>query len=198
MTRVLVFALIAFAVGLVGGTAGRLPALRAERAAGDTAAVEAPRAATEQPAAVGAGSRTGATGITSGIASDAVPAGGGAAEPASEASREAPHPGDPSAPAYEPASPTPASVDGPPTAAATDRTISPTYSEDGAEKLAEIFAAMDAVAAASILEGLEPEEIRMILPRMESDRAAEILSAMDPERAAALSRVVLIDTSEAR
>lgn len=63
--------------------------------------------------------------------------------------------------------------------------------EEGARKLAKIFGAMQAPAAADVLQQMSDGEIEMILQHMNDRMAAQILGVFDPARAAALSRVVL-------
>lgn len=190
MIRILLFTVVALSLGIAGGVAARLPALKAERAelaAADSAAsssasatsqpIGEPAAGTQtqpQPQAQVASYTPEATGLMAQPQQVALdPAGSGGAGAAMAM------PG-----AVDPATGT-SPVDSEPAAPV------PAYSEEGANKLAEIFAAMDASAAAAVLEGLDPIEIRFILPRIDSSIAAEILSAMSPDLAASLSRVVL-------
>jgi hypothetical protein len=63
--------------------------------------------------------------------------------------------------------------------------------ENGADQLARIFTAMQPRDAARVLSQLTDAEIREILTRMGARQAASVLSNMEPERAAILSRTVL-------
>ena len=63
--------------------------------------------------------------------------------------------------------------------------------EEGARKLAKIFGAMQAPAAADVLQQMSDGEIEMILQHMNDRMAAQILGVFDPTRAARLSRAVL-------
>lgn len=62
---------------------------------------------------------------------------------------------------------------------------------DGPARLGKIFAAMDPRDAARVLEMLEDHEVRAILTHMSDRNAAAILGHFEPARAATLSRVVL-------
>jgi len=63
--------------------------------------------------------------------------------------------------------------------------------EEGARKLAKIFGAMQAPAAADVLQQMTDAEVEMILQHLNDRIAAQILGVFDPTRAAALSRGLL-------
>lgn len=63
--------------------------------------------------------------------------------------------------------------------------------EEGAQKLSQIFGAMQAQDAANVLQEMEDQEIEMILRHMNDRLAAQILGVFEPSRAASLSRAVL-------
>lgn len=63
--------------------------------------------------------------------------------------------------------------------------------ESGTARLAKIFGAMRASAAAKVLQNLDDEEVQAILFHLSTRKAAEILSGFEPARAANLSRAVL-------
>ncbi len=62
---------------------------------------------------------------------------------------------------------------------------------DGAKKLAKIFSAMKAPAAAAVLVEMSDAEVTAILLRMSDRQAGPIVGAFPPDRAASLGRVVL-------
>lgn len=209
MKKVILLSLIALVLGVAGGTAFRLPKLKAEQAAADSL---------EAVTAAGSGAE-GAGEYDDGSATEAYTASGAetyGAAPETYATQTAPTDDgtpeemDPYAAlasdrvddaSQSGAAPSEVVAQAPPAQplpAPEQEPQGPEYSEEGAKKLAEIFEAMAPDAAAAVLEGLEAVEIQVILQRMSSRRAAEVLTAMPPELAASLSKIVLIDRNGGR
>ena len=63
--------------------------------------------------------------------------------------------------------------------------------EESAERMAGVFAAMQASDAANVLKHLQNQEIVAILRHLNTRKAAEVLSELEAERAAILSRMLL-------
>jgi len=97
-----------------------------------------------------------------------------------------------------PGLPTPAATPSPPAAGATRPAAGngtgggvPSPAADVSRRMARIFAAMKPAEAAAVLQQLSDEEVGPVLLLVGERPAAQILGAFEPERAASLSRVVL-------
>ncbi len=90
-----------------------------------------------------------------------------------------------------------------PSAPAVDSTAPPASSdslaekkplnEEGAKKLAKIFAAMKPADAAKVLSKMSDEEVKAIVMHMAPRVAGQVVGSFEPTRAAALSKIVLQD-----
>jgi hypothetical protein len=79
-----------------------------------------------------------------------------------------------SAPQEEPPPPSPPVEEPPP--------------KDGTERLAKLWATMDAQKVAALVEKWKDGDVLLVLAKMDDEKLAEVLAALPPERALELSR----------
>lgn len=60
--------------------------------------------------------------------------------------------------------------------------------QDGTERLAKLWATMDAQKVAALVEKWKDGDVLLVLAKMDDEKLAEVLSALPPERALELSR----------
>ncbi|MER3413622.1 MAG: hypothetical protein C4341_05175 [Armatimonadota bacterium] len=75
-----------------------------------------------------------------------------------------------------------------PTTEETRASREQTSRQDGTERLAKLWTAMDAQKVAALVQQWKDGDVLLVLAKMDDEKLAEVLSALPPERALKLSR----------